>query len=61
MINVSVQCKGVFLPDIYTVDPVLLPSKNPIKCHEEVLSLRPITPPKRFDIFPPSLGDAQKV
>ena len=38
--NVSVQCNGGFLPDIrvYTVDPILLPSGNPIKCHEEVLS-----------------------
>ena len=34
-INVSVQHKGGFLPDI-TVDPRLLPSGNPFKCHEEV-------------------------
>ena len=27
--------------------------KNPIKCHEEVLSLQPIIPPIRFDILPP--------
>ena len=24
-----------------------------MKCHEEVLSLVPMIPPKRFDIFPP--------
>ena len=24
----------------------------PFKCHEEVLSLQPMIPPKRFDIFP---------
>ena len=31
---------------------MLLPSGNPFKCHEEVLSLQPMIPPKRFDIFP---------
>ena len=36
-----------------TVDPMLLPSGNPFKCHEELLSLQPMIPPKRFDIFPP--------
>ena len=30
-----------------------IPSANPFKCHEEVLSLQPMIPPKRFDIFPP--------
>ena len=36
------------------IDPMLLPSGNPFKCHEEVLFLQPIIPPtKRFDIFPP--------
>ena len=39
-INVSVQYNGGLLSDIYyyTVDPMLLPSGNPFKCHEEVLS-----------------------
>ena len=27
---------------------------NPFKCHEDVLSLQPMIPPKRFDIFPPA-------
>ena len=36
----------------HTVDPMLPPSGNPFKCHEEVLSLQSIIPPKRFDIFP---------
>ena len=44
----------------YTVDPMLLPSGNPFKCHEDVLSLQPMILPKRFDIFPP-VWDAQKV
>ena len=29
-----------------------LPSGNPFKCLEEVLSSQAMTPPKRFDIFP---------
>ena len=40
---------------------MLLPSGNPIKCHEEVSPLQPMVPPKRFDVFSPCLGDAQKV
>ena len=31
---------------------MLLPLGNPFKCHEEVLSLQSMIPPKRFDIFP---------
>ena len=51
-INVSVQYNGGFLSDIpYTVDPMLLPLGDPIKCHEEVLSLQPMIAPKRFDMF----------
>ena len=53
-INVSVQkYNGVLFPDIVLlIDPMLLPSGNPFKCHEEVLYLQPMIPPKRFDIFP---------
>ena len=45
---------------------MLLPSENPIKCHEEVLSLQPTFPPKHFDTLPPPppppcLGDVQRV
>ena len=50
-IDVSVQHNGGFLPGII-LDPMLLPSRNPFKCHEEVLYLQPMIPPKRFDIFP---------
>ena len=35
---------------------MLLPSGNPFKCHEEVLYLQPMIPPKRFDIFSPDWG-----
>ena len=46
-INVSVQYNGgLILPDI-----ILL-----AKCHEEVLYLQPMIPPKRFDILPPDWG-----
>ena len=56
-VNVSVQCNGGLLPDIiYTVDPMLFPSGNPFTCHEEVLYLQPLTPPKRFNIFFPLTG-----
>ena len=37
---------------IHTSDPMLLPSGNTNNYHEEVLSLQPMIPPKRFDIFP---------
>ena len=51
---VNVRHNDGFLPDIITVDPMLLPSSgNPFKCHEEILSMQPMIPPKRFDIFPP--------
>ena len=35
---------------------MLLPLENPIKCHEEGLSLQLMVPPKRFDIFSPLTG-----
>ena len=51
-INVNIQYYGGLLPDIiYTVDSMLFASANPFKCHEEVLHLQPLIPPKRFDIF----------
>ena len=51
-VNVSVQYNGGFLPDIILLTLChYLPSGNPIKGHEEVLSLQPMIPPKRFDIF----------
>ena len=36
-------------------------NRNPFKCHEEVLSLQPMIPPKRFDIFPPDWGMLRSV
>ena len=33
---------------IHTVDPMSSPSGNPSKCHEEVLYLQTLIPPKRF-------------
>ena len=51
--SVSVQYNSGFLPDIMLSIQCYLPSGNPIKCHEEVLSLQSMIPPKRFDIPPP--------
>ena len=41
VINIIVQYNGGILPDIilYTVDPRLLPSGNPFKCHVVALYL----------------------
>ena len=35
---------------------MLFPSGKPFKCHEEILYLQPLIPPKRFDIFSPLTG-----
>ena len=51
-INVSVQYNSGLLPDRL----LLMPSGNPFKCHEVVLYLQPMIPPKRFDIFPLDWG-----
>ena len=40
-------------PRHYTVNPMLSASGNLFECHEEVLYLQPLIPPKRFDIFSP--------
>ena len=47
--NVSVQHNSGFLSGI------ILLTGNPLKCHEEVLCLQPMIPPKCFDIFPTNL------
>ena len=35
---------------------LLPPSGNPFKCHEDVLNLQPMIPPKCFDMFSPDWG-----
>ena len=35
---------------------MLSASGNLFKCHEEILYLQPLIPPKRFDIFSPITG-----
>ena len=56
-INVSVQYNGGFLPDIILLTQCYyIPSGNPFKCPEQVLSSQPMILPKRFDIFPPDWG-----
>ena len=51
LFNVCAQCNAGFLSNVILLNPLLLPLRNPIKCHEEVLSLQPMIPPKCFDIF----------
>ena len=55
-INVSVQYKRWASPRHNTVNPMLFPSGNPFKCHEEILYLQPMMPSKLFDIFSPLTG-----
>ena len=59
--DVSVQYNDELLPTLYCRSNVtVLPSGNPFQCHEDVFSLQPMIPPKRFGIFP-LVWDAQKV
>ena len=63
-INVSVQHNGGFLPGFILLTRCYYHRGTRLnKCHEEVLYLQPMIPPKRFDNFPPDWGsgDAQKV
>ena len=50
VINVSVQYNGGLLPDIILLTQCHY-HRGPFKCHEEVLYLQSMIPPKRFDIF----------
>ena len=59
-INGSVQYNGGLLPDITLLTQCYYHPGKPFKYHEDVLSLQPTIPPKRFDNFPP-VWDAQKV
>ena len=54
-INISVQYNGGLLPDIILLTQCYYEG-IPFKCHEEVLYLQPMIPPKRFDIFPTDWG-----
>ena len=47
--------KKSFVFAAYGTNPMLLPSGNPIKCHEEEFCLCSLWD-KRFDIFPPLFG-----
>ena len=47
---------GLLLGIILLIQCYYLPSGNPFKCLDEVLSLQPIIPPKRFGIPPPDWG-----
>ena len=56
-INVSVQHNGGLPPDITLLTQRYYHRGNPFKCHEEVLYLQPMIPPKRFDMFSPLAGE----
>ena len=55
-INVSVQYDGGFLPDIVLLTQCYYHRGTCLNAYFQLL-----IPPKRFDIFSPRLGDAQKV
>ena len=59
-INVSIQYNSGFLPGIILLTQCYYHRGTRFKCHEDVLYLQPMIPPKRFDIFPPD-WNAQKV
>ena len=51
--NVSLQYNGGLFPDIILLTQCYYHrGTNPFKCHKEVLSLQPMIPLERFDIFP---------
>ena len=62
-INVSVQYNGGLLPDIILLTQCYSHRRgtrlNAMKSF--FFFFHPLIPPKRFDIFPPLTGDAQKV
>ena len=51
-VSVSVQYNGGLLLDIILLTQCYYHRGTRFKCHEEVLYLQPMIPPKRFDIFP---------
>ena len=55
-IDVSVQYNSGLLPDIILLTQCYFHRGILFKCHEEVLYLQPLIPPKRFDIFLPLTG-----
>ena len=55
-ISVSVQYNGGLLPDIILLTQYNYHRGSWSKCHEEVLYLEPMIPPKRFDSFSPDWG-----
>ena len=55
---INIKCKYTaqswFFPQYYTADPMLLLSSgNRLNAIKSFFYLQPMTPPKRFDIFPP--------
>ena len=59
-INVSVQYDGGFLPDIILLTQCYYHRGTRLNAMKR-FCIFSYCPPKRFDIFSPRLGDAQKV
>ena len=60
--NVNVQYNGGFLPDIILLtQQCYLHRGTRLNAMKRFCILEPLIPPKRFDIFSPLTGDAQKV
>ena len=59
-INVSVQYDGEFLPDIILLTQCYYHRGTRLNAMKR-FCIFSLIPPKRFDIFSPRLGDAQKV
>ena len=62
VINVNVQYNGDLLPDIILLTQCYYPRGTRLNTMKRFcISSLSMIPPKRFDIFLPRLGDAQKV
>ena len=55
-INISIQYNGGFLPDIILLTQCYYHRGTRLNAMKSFLSLLPMIPPKRFDIFPPDWG-----
>ena len=60
-INVNVQYNGGFLPNIILWTQCYLHRGTCLNAMKRFCICSLLIPPKRFDIFPPLPGDAQKV
>ena len=55
-ICVSLQYNGGFLPEVMLLTQCYYHRGTRLNAMKRFLSLQPMVPPKRFDIFPPDWG-----